>query len=186
VPQAPAFCFFTERFESATARDRSTRNRRTLPTIHRQVRRREQIEVQHAKQGGNRFADTVQTRRFGEVGQICRKWLVLLAPRAGFEPATIRLTVECSTAELPRNKANPKGCVEGVANGLRITKAFRLAKREIGASGAVPDPPQVAPDRIGPAASARKSRAAHGFVHESSSIPAANKRQNDLFCRDDS
>ena len=28
----------------------------------------------------------------------------LLAPRAGFEPATIRLTVECSTAELPRNR----------------------------------------------------------------------------------
>ncbi len=26
-----------------------------------------------------------------------------LAPRAGFEPATIRLTVGCSTAELPRN-----------------------------------------------------------------------------------
>ena len=29
----------------------------------------------------------------------------VLAPRAGFEPATIRLTVECSTAELPRNRA---------------------------------------------------------------------------------
>lgn len=30
------------------------------------------------------------------------KWLFLkLAPRAGFEPATYRLTVECSTAELP-------------------------------------------------------------------------------------
>ena len=27
-----------------------------------------------------------------------------LAPRAGFEPATIQLTVECSTAELPRNR----------------------------------------------------------------------------------
>ena len=32
-----------------------------------------------------------------------------LAPRAGFEPATIRLTVECSTAELPRNRRNPMG-----------------------------------------------------------------------------
>src|SRR5579863_2354001 len=31
---------------------------------------------------------------------------MLLAPRAGFEPATIRLTVECSTAELPRNRRN--------------------------------------------------------------------------------
>jgi hypothetical protein len=28
-----------------------------------------------------------------------------LAPRAGFEPATCRLTVECSTAELPGNTA---------------------------------------------------------------------------------
>jgi hypothetical protein len=35
-----------------------------------------------------------------------RKHLKSLAPRAGFEPATIRLTVECSTAELPRNEAN--------------------------------------------------------------------------------
>src|SRR5436305_8910090 len=31
---------------------------------------------------------------------------VQMAPRAGFEPATIRLTVECSTAELPRNRRN--------------------------------------------------------------------------------
>lgn len=35
-----------------------------------------------------------------------------LAPRAGFEPATIRLTVECSTAELPRNR-RPKGRERG-------------------------------------------------------------------------
>src|ERR1700759_5805087 len=33
----------------------------------------------------------------------CRE---VLAPRSGFEPATIRLTVECSTAELPRNRRN--------------------------------------------------------------------------------
>src|ERR1700709_1833348 len=57
-----------------------------------------------------------------------------LAPRAGFEPATIRLTVECSTAELPRNRAKPKGFVRGFANGLRITNALRLAKQEIGVS----------------------------------------------------
>ena len=37
----------------------------------------------------------------------------MLAPRAGFEPATIRLTVECSTAELPRNDAKPKGFASG-------------------------------------------------------------------------
>ena len=38
----------------------------------------------------------------------------LMAPRAGFEPATIRLTVGCSTAELPRKRANrsfARGCV---------------------------------------------------------------------------
>ena len=31
------------------------------------------------------------------------KSLKILAPRAGFEPATNRLTAGCSTAELPRN-----------------------------------------------------------------------------------
>jgi hypothetical protein len=31
------------------------------------------------------------------------KSLVYLAPRAGFEPATNRLTAGCSTAELPGN-----------------------------------------------------------------------------------
>jgi hypothetical protein len=36
-----------------------------------------------------------------------------MAPRAGFEPATIRLTVECSTAELPRNRRNPTGFATG-------------------------------------------------------------------------
>src|SRR6266567_4665329 len=30
-----------------------------------------------------------------------RKYLIYLAPRAGFEPATNRLTAGCSTAELP-------------------------------------------------------------------------------------
>jgi hypothetical protein len=44
-----------------------------------------------------------------------------LAPRAGFEPATIRLTVECSTAELPGNGLLPEG--------LPIDGAGRLAKR---------------------------------------------------------
>ena len=54
----------------------------------------------------------------------------ILAPRAGFEPATIRLTVECSTAELPRNRRNL-----GVRKRERITKPPRLAKDEIGLSG---------------------------------------------------
>jgi hypothetical protein len=55
---------------------------------------------------GNRFANTVPTRGFWRILKTCAKRLILLAPRAGFEPATIRLTVECSTAELPRNSAN--------------------------------------------------------------------------------
>jgi hypothetical protein len=49
----------------------------------------------------------------------------LLAPRAGFEPATIRLTVECSTAELPRNEAKRRSLAE------RITKPFALAKHQL-------------------------------------------------------
>ena len=55
----------------------------------------------------NRFADSTQTRGFLRIFGVWAKWLIWLAPRAGFEPATIRLTVECSTAELPRNRAKP-------------------------------------------------------------------------------
>jgi hypothetical protein len=54
----------------------------------------------------NRFADTVQTEGFCPKALKSKLWLICLAPRAGFEPATIRLTVECSTAELPRNRRN--------------------------------------------------------------------------------
>ena len=50
----------------------------------------------------------------------------LMAPRAGFEPATIRLTVECSTTELPRNMRTRRGATRR----SRITKPFRLAKDE--------------------------------------------------------
>src|SRR3981081_506462 len=46
----------------------------------------------------------------------------LLAPRAGFEPATIRLTVECSTAELPRNRRT------WFANGGAYNKASTRCK----------------------------------------------------------
>ena len=46
-----------------------------------------------------------------------------LAPRAGFEPATCRLTVECSTAELPGNV-----CVAAALGGL-IQTLSRFAKR---------------------------------------------------------
>jgi hypothetical protein len=49
-----------------------------------------------------------------------------LAPRAGFEPATIRLTVECSTAELPRNRRK-----QSFASRQRITKPSGLAKDQI-------------------------------------------------------
>jgi hypothetical protein len=49
----------------------------------------------------------------------CLRWL---APRAGFEPATIRLTVECSTAELPRN-SEPR-----VRQAAAYNKAFPACK----------------------------------------------------------
>src|ERR1700761_2744303 len=59
--------------------------------------------------------------------RVCDRTLEwILAPRAGFEPATIRLTVECSTAELPRNKAK-----QSFASGQRITKPPGLAKDQI-------------------------------------------------------
>src|SRR5512145_279147 len=45
-----------------------------------------------------------------------------MAPRAGFEPATIRLTVECSTAELPRNRRTK------VRERAAYNKAFRACK----------------------------------------------------------
>lgn len=45
-----------------------------------------------------------------------------LAPRAGFEPATYRLTVECSTAELP-------GIICAAEVRLLIQMLFRFAKR---------------------------------------------------------
>ncbi len=38
-------------------------------------------------------------------GRQSGKYLMLLAPRAGFEPATNRLTAGCSTTELPGNGA---------------------------------------------------------------------------------
>jgi hypothetical protein len=58
------------------------------------------------------------TARHGD-GRSCNTlfWRLFLAPRAGFEPATIRLTVECSTAELPRNER--KG-----SRGAAYNKAF--------------------------------------------------------------
>lgn len=45
-----------------------------------------------------------------------------LAPRAGFEPATYRLTVECSTAELP-------GIICAAEVRLLIQMLSRFAKR---------------------------------------------------------
>ena len=71
---------------------------------------------------GNRSAGTAPTERVGENPGFLAKCLGSLAPRAGFEPATIRLTVECSTAELPRNRRN-KGSRAGAYN-----KAFRACK----------------------------------------------------------
>src|SRR5258705_497374 len=70
----------------------------------------------------NVFADTAQTQRFWQTRRVSSKSLIWLAPRAGFEPATIRLTVECSTAELPRNRRT------WFANGGAYNKASTRCK----------------------------------------------------------
>ena len=46
-----------------------------------------------------------------------------MAPRAGFEPATCRLTVECSTAELPGNVRRLARCERGNTNAFPICQA---------------------------------------------------------------
>jgi hypothetical protein len=46
---------------------------------------------------------------------------LLMAPRAGFEPATNRLTAGCSTAELPGNNGSGQAQAR-----LPITKLRRL------------------------------------------------------------
>lgn len=53
-----------------------------------------------------------------------------MAPRAGFEPATDRLTVDCSTTELPGNV--PEGCK---ANRLHIRLAALSKGNTATASG---------------------------------------------------
>jgi hypothetical protein len=51
-----------------------------------------------------------------------------LAPRAGFEPATIRLTVECSTTELPGN--SEAGLASAAYNkAIRACKAVNANRR---------------------------------------------------------
>jgi hypothetical protein len=50
----------------------------------------------------------------------------IMAPRAGFEPATNRLTAGCSTAELPGNRAR------ALASERHITKPAAYLKRETG------------------------------------------------------
>ena len=47
-----------------------------------------------------------------------------MAPRAGFEPATCRLTVECSTAELPGNRAPRRAVERGNTNALTVCQAL--------------------------------------------------------------
>jgi hypothetical protein len=55
------------------------------------------------------IADTMQTCRLKRISKFQVKGLILMAPRPGFEPGTIRLTVECSTAELSGNKRTQGG-----------------------------------------------------------------------------
>jgi hypothetical protein len=52
--------------------------------------------------------------------EISDKYLMHLAPRAGFEPATNRLTAGCSTAELPGTNAV---CAPAITKGLSPCQA---------------------------------------------------------------
>jgi len=64
--------------------------------------------------GGTNFVKTVQYEivfvnirpnySYSSILNAPKGRLSCLAPRAGFEPATNRLTVDCSTAELPRKE----------------------------------------------------------------------------------
>lgn len=56
------------------------------------------------RQTGRKYDET-RKARFKGTGPLHVSSAEKLAPRAGFEPATCRLTVECSTAELPGNTA---------------------------------------------------------------------------------
>ena len=63
-----------------------------------------------AREGrGSAFADTVQTQAFSGNLDFWGKYLILLAPRAGFEPATIRLTVTGSSAAAMAGLDSPAG-----------------------------------------------------------------------------
>ena len=73
------------------------------------------VDIRHARSGDDEAVDlTANCCRRRSAATIHRtlqysrysiKSLILLAPRAGFEPATNRLTAGCSTTELPGNIA---------------------------------------------------------------------------------
>src|SRR3546814_6502656 len=60
-------------------------------------------------------------------GLACRvtSWHREMAPRAGFEPATNRLTVDCSTAELPRN--SPLGQTRSEEHTSELQSLMRIS-----------------------------------------------------------
>src|ERR1700680_2131678 len=66
------------------------------------------------------------------------KPLLELAPRAGFEPATQRLTAACSTTELPGNGAH-------IASGPAICKAPSFRGAAIAAN---PEPTNTSPAKL--------------------------------------
>ncbi len=126
IPDAPAG--FLESCSAISA----TRRRRSLRPGGRAARSRSSGQARSDRAGMSRDStaatrsQTQQTRSPRGISEVSAKSVILLAPRAGFEPATIRLTVECSTAELPRNMRT------GSATGERITKPPGLAKDEMG------------------------------------------------------
>src|SRR3954471_1960891 len=64
----------------------------------------------------------------GQMLQRLRETAELLAPRAGFEPATNRLTAGCSTTELPRNRRQ-------LSRRAAYNKAPEACKAEMRGSG---------------------------------------------------
>ena len=98
---------------------------RNVSAAKRTVIGKNTVDAPHSSRRGKRGKATGLQHAAKEKGprEIRCRPLSNLAPRVGFEPTTYRLTVECSTAELPGNTAG-RG-VSGVIQMLdRFAKLF--------------------------------------------------------------
>ncbi len=73
----------------------------------------------------------------------------IVAPRAGLEPATLRLTAACSTIELPRNKPVGTGIVAD-GRGLKPCLAWAATRTAQRLPSVPPDVNRPLPDRLAP------------------------------------